>query len=39
MTINEIGHPISIRNQGISIIPINNFPLHNLVYNKSIETM
>jgi hypothetical protein len=38
MPINEIGYPISIRNQGISIVPINNFHLHKLVYSKFIET-
>jgi hypothetical protein len=38
MLIIKVKYPISIRNQGIYIVPINNFPLHKLVYNKSIET-
>jgi hypothetical protein len=38
MPINEVRYPISMKNQWIFIVPINNFPLHKLVYNKSIET-
>lgn len=38
MLINEVEYPISIKNQGIFIVPIKNFPLHKLVYSKFIET-
>jgi hypothetical protein len=38
MQVNEEGYLISVGNQEIFIVPMENFPLHNMVYIKPIVT-